>query len=224
VPIQTKNRVVECGTTANRIRERAIARKLDAYLDPNFDDASYAFRPGRSPETAILCVRDTIRKGAHWALKTDIAHFFDSVDRRILDHLLAQVLRDRDLRCAIMVAISPVIVSGGTSLYRQKGLPQGNGIAPILSNLYLHLLDESCSRFQYFRYADDILVLAATREEVEEALNHIRRVTTLLRLQLSEEKNQIRDLYREPVKFLGYEVRGGNIYVPKESVAKFVQN
>jgi hypothetical protein len=75
-PVHIKGRVVECGTIENRIRERAIARKLSPYFDHYFSDGSYGFRPGRSPETAILAVRNAVRKGAHWALRTDISHFF----------------------------------------------------------------------------------------------------------------------------------------------------
>ena len=37
-------------------------------------------------------------------------------------------------------------------------------------------------------------------------------------MQLNEEKSFIRDLYRESLVFLGYELRGGNLYPPQEAV------
>jgi hypothetical protein len=170
---------------------------------------------------AILGVRKAIRNGAHWALKTDFEHFFRHIDRSILKRQLRHTIPDRALCEALLDAVAPVVVVNGRSMRRRNGLPEGNGVSPFLSNLYLHPLDEACSRCSYFRYADDLLVLGRSRGEVQEALELIRARAAKLRLSLNAKKTTIRDLHREPVVFLGYELRGGNVWPPPKAIEQF---
>jgi hypothetical protein len=216
-----KERLVERGTVENRIRERAFLRKLNRTLDRHFSDGSFGYRPRRSPEMAILGVRRAIRTGAHWALKTDFEQFFQHIDRSILGRQLRRKIPDRALCEALVNTVTPVVVVGEQSMYRRTGLPEGNGVSPFLSNLYLHPLDEACSRFCYFRYADDLLVLGRSKGEVQEALEFIRALAAKFRLSLNVKKTTIRDLYREPVVFLGYELRGGNVWPPPKAIEQF---
>ena len=120
-----------------------------------------------------------------------------------------------------MKMISPYVnCRGRGSVPTTTGLPQGNGLSPLLSNIHLHQFDLACAFLVYFRYADDILVLGRTRQEIWEAKYFLKRQLARLGLQLNEEKTIIRNVYREPVVFLGYELRGGNIYPPQKAVLR----
>ena len=219
--VRVKGRSVERGTVANRIIERAITRKLVQNLDPFFANASWGYRPRRSPEKAIKEVQQLVRGGAHWALKTDVRKFFTNVDRNILTVQLLQSIPDEFLCNFIMSSISPVLIfRNGGGVFPRTGLPEGNGLTPFLSNLYLHRLDLACSRFSYIRYADDILILGHTRQEVLRAKKFITRLIGQLRLELNPRKTAIQDLYLEPVVFLGYEIRGGNLYPPHTATVR----
>lgn len=220
---RVENRNLERGTVANRIVERALSRKLSANLDMHFHERSFGFRPGRSPEMAILEVRKAVRDGAHWALKTDFQDFFESVDRTILENKLRETIPDEAMCDALMAVTSPAVVVHARTLQRRNGLPQGNGLSPFLSNLYLHSFDEACSHLEYFRYADDMLVLGRSWKEVTEALRHIRRLGRSLGLRLNPKKTFVCDLYMKPLVFLGYELRGGNIYPPEEAIRRLQQ-
>jgi hypothetical protein len=222
--IRVKGRDLERGTVANRIVERAITTKLNSSLDRYFNSRSFGYRPGRSPEMAILQVRQAVRRGFHWALKTDITHFFQSIDRHILENQLSETIVDQGLRDTIMAAVSPVVVTKSGPLQRLNGLPGGIGLSPFLSNVYLHEFDESCSRFEYFRYADDIVVLGTSWDAVVSARRAIRDSLESIGLQLNHKKTFIRDLHRGSVVFLGYELRGGYIYPPEKSIRRFHAN
>jgi len=217
-PIEGRN--LERGTVGNRIVERAISRKLVPLLDKYFNNASYAFRPGRSPQAAILAARALIRRGYRWAAKIDFEHFFEHVDREILRQQSLALIADEDLCSAILSAISPILVVRGKSLQRRNGLPEGNGLSPILSNIYLHGLDQACSDLNYFRYADDILVLGRTKLEAEQALQRLQRLAEPLKLKLNMRKKTIRDVYSRPLIFLGYKLCGGNILPPEKAVER----
>ena len=108
VPINVKGRIVQSGTVANRIIERAIARKLTASINACFSDRSWAYRPRRSAQMAILQVRDAVRQGYHWALKTDIEHFFPNINRKLLELQLRRGLVDQGLCEMTLRANSPI--------------------------------------------------------------------------------------------------------------------
>jgi hypothetical protein len=215
---QIDGRNLERGTVANRIVERAITRILTATLNRFFSERSFGFRPGRSPETAILEVRRLVRDAAHWALKVDFEAFFDSIDRKVLENQLRETVADQTLCDAVMTVTSPAIIIRGTTVQRRNGLPQGNGLSPFLSNMYLHRFDEACSHLEYFRYADDVLVLGTSWGEVVEARRYIARLARTLGLRLSSRKTYVADLNTKPLVFLGYELRGGNIYPPERAI------
>lgn len=152
VAFRVKKRNLERGTAENRIRERALSRKLNFTLDKYFSDRSFGFRRGRSCEMAILEVREDVRAGLHWALKTDIENFFGYIDRGILEKQVRNTFADPILCDALLMTTSPAVFAHGTTLQRQNGLPQGNGLCPWLSNLYLNCLDEACAHLKYYRY------------------------------------------------------------------------
>lgn len=217
-PVRVKGRVVYRGTVANRLIERAVARKLSMYLERHLCESSGAYRPGRSPENMILRVQQVIRSGAHWALKTDVHHFFDGVRRDILEKQLANSLADKYLCRFVVDALGFYDCRRGRII--SHGLPQGNILAPVLCNLYLHQLDLSCRHLGYFRYGDDILVLAHDADELPTALEHISASLRQLGLVLNPQKTRWAYLVQDSMQFLGYELRGGSIYPPEEAILR----
>ena len=215
------HRRVQRSTVPDRIIQRALSRKLQRVLDPYLAPSSWGYRHARSPERAIVEVRNHVRAGAHWVLKTDVEDFFPSVDRHILQTQLRASISDEALCDFLMKVISPVLLANNRSFIQTAGLPQGNGITPFLANLYLHGLDMAVAGLQYFRYVDDILVLGQTRQEVLQAKRLIERLLNRLHLHLNVRKTFVCDIYRQPVVFLGYELRGGNVYPPAEAATRF---
>ena len=79
------------------------------------------------------------------------------------------------------------------------GTPQGAVISPLLANIYLHPLDERMAAHGYrmVRYADDFVVLCASREAADAALATIRQWVAANGLCLHPEKTHVGDC-RQP--------------------------
>ena len=85
-------------------------------------------------------------------------------------------------------------------------------ISPLLSNLYLHLLDRVWERRQLpqrigariVRYADDMVVLCSRGSEQPMAV--LRQVLGRMGLTLNEAKTQVVDAYRGKFDFLGFAI------------------
>jgi hypothetical protein len=99
--------------------------------------------------------------------------------------------------------------SGGGKGNRQ-GTPQGGVISPLLSNLYLHLLDrigerhelEQRDRARLVRYADDGGIVCAG--DVEAPMAALRQVLGKLDLDLNETKTRVVDAREESFDYLGF--------------------
>ena len=100
-----------------------------------------------------------------------------------------------------------VLVSRRVSDRRQAAAAVARGIAgwhpagvisPLLSNIYLHVLDRvRCAHLgTLVRYADDFVVLCDTQRQVEEARQRVSTVLTRLGLELHPEKTRTVDLSR----------------------------
>ena len=94
-----------------------------------------------------------------------------------------------------------------------KGTPQGGVISPLLSNVYLHILDRIWQRHDLrgklgahlVRYADDLVVLC--RDGEEEPFKVVRQVLDRLGLSLNETKTHIVDATKESFDFLGFTIQ-----------------
>ncbi|MEK7851370.1 MAG: reverse transcriptase domain-containing protein, partial [Deltaproteobacteria bacterium] len=85
-------------------------------------------------------------------------------------------------------------------------------VSPLLSNLYLHLLDRIWERHQLekklgahiVRYADDVLVLC--RYGAERPRMILQQILVRLELTLNEAKTQVVNAYKGKFDFLGFSI------------------
>ena len=101
------------------------------------------------------------------------------------------------------------VTAGQLALHAQAagaapGAPQGGALSPLLANIYLHPFDLAMTShgMRLVRFVDDLVVMCATREEAERALELTRRQLATLRLQLNEAKTRV-VAYADGLEFLG---------------------
>jgi group II intron reverse transcriptase/maturase len=126
-----------------------------------------------------------------------------AVEERISDRHVLKMLRAM-LRAGVM--------EDGQVRHPVTGTPQGGVISPLLCNVYLNQLDRVWTRHcrgSLVRYADDLVVLCATRRGAEVALEVLRRLVGELGLELRGDKTRIVLLEEgaEGLVFLGFDHR-----------------
>jgi RNA-directed DNA polymerase len=106
------------------------------------------------------------------------------------------------------------VFEGGIVSAIEAGTPQGSPISPLLANVALHVLDEAWQgdgrRLGVLvRYADDLVVLCATREQAEAARELVAATLGTLGLRLHPDKTRVVHLARgaEGFDFLGFHHR-----------------
>jgi RNA-directed DNA polymerase len=215
----SKERSISIPTIRDRTVQKAISLVLSVVLDPIFLPCSFAYRNGVSANDAVGLLLNLVeRKRKNFVYKFDIKNCFGSIDRQKLLSYLEEKISDKKLLTLIRNFIESEAVKDGEIIYFEAGIPQGNSLSPILSNLYLHNLDSFWYDNNYHkkynaelvRYADDICVLSKYENtDITEAVQSCLEGLGLL-LNLSKSR-RLNLRLGQSLTFLGYEIQLTNV-------------
>src|SRR5215472_8721802 len=110
-----------------------------------FSRWSHGFRKGRGCHTALRDIRDTWT-GTTWFIEGDVSDCFGSFDHEILLGILAEKIHDQRFLRLIRHMLKAGYLEDWEYRDTLSGVPQGGVVSPILSNIYLHKLDEFAER------------------------------------------------------------------------------
>jgi RNA-directed DNA polymerase len=201
-------------TVRDRVAQMATTLVLEPIFEADFRASSYGFRPKRSATQALDTLRVRGARGGNHVLDADIRDYFGNIHHPRLLTLVARRISDRRVRKLLRHWLTAGVMEEGQWTRTMAGTPQGGVISPLLSNIYLHVLDrvweDRCAHLgTLVRYADDFVVMCDTKAQVEEARRRVGLVLTRLGLELHSEKTRTVDLSRgrDGFDFLGCHLR-----------------
>ncbi len=202
-------------TVRDRVAQAAAKLVLEPIFEADFLDCSFGFRPRRSAHQALQAIREEVNRGRVHVVDADIAAFFDSIPREVIRDAMRTRISDRRVLGLIDGWLrAGIIMADGQLLDPDTGTPQGGVLSPLLANAVLHRLDrawqpESIRLGVLVRYADDLVILCATRERAESTLGHLRAILAGMGLTLSDAKARLVNLRnpKEGFDFLGFHHR-----------------
>lgn len=215
-----KPRPLGIPTIKTRVIQNIVKNALEPEWEAIFESSSYGFRPGRSCHDALARVYSTVarQKKRMWVLDADIKGCFDNINHS----KLLEVIGDFPAKEVIKAWLEAGYCEYPSTevMDTPAGTPQGGIISPLLANIALHGIEKllgiktvsttghnyGTNVYAYVRYADDFLVLAATKELCEQAKVKLDGWLSERGLEFAPDKVRITNL-TEGIQFLGCSVR-----------------
>lgn len=124
----------------DKLVQEVLREKLEEIFEKKFSESSYGFRPNRDCKKAVWSIAHWT--GVSWIIEGDIKSYFDNIDHKILAKLLEPYLDANLMRLYWKLVNAGYIEKDNRIINSITGVPQGGILSPLLSNIYLNLLDK----------------------------------------------------------------------------------
>ena len=214
-------------TVVDRIIQQALVQVLTPIFEPTFSEYSYGFRPNRRCQNAIDRTLELINQGYEWIVDLDLEKFFDNVPHDKLIRIVDNEVKDSDITSLIMKYLKAGVMVNGTFEETNVGTPQGGNLSPLLSNIYLTLLDKELETrgLHFARYADDCVIFVKTENAAKRVMYSITHfIETKLKLKVNASKTHITK--PNNLKYLGfsfYKDNKQNVWKSKPHKESFIR-
>lgn len=145
----------------DRVVHHAIMNILEDIWTPIFISHTYSCIKGRGIHGVMKHLKKDLKdiQNTKYCLKMDIRKYYPSIDHLILKNIVRKKIKDKRL----LELLDGIIDSA-------PGIPIGNYLSQFFANLYLsyfdHWLKEERRIKYYYRYADDMVILASNKEKL----------------------------------------------------------
>ena len=184
----------------DRILHHAIMNVLEPIWVSVFNKNTYSCIKNRGIHKCAKDVKQALKQdpdGTRYCLKIDVRKFYPSIDHELLKQVVRRKIKDNRLLALLDEIIDSV----------PSGVPIGNYLSQYFANLFLayfdHWLKEKKRVKYYWRYADDIVILAHDKDVLHELLHEIRAYLRTLNLSVKH-NYQVFPVDSCGIDFLGY--------------------
>ena len=221
----------------DRIYQEIIRMALEPQAEVNFEPVSYGFRPRRGCHDALNRIMYNIRSGKwSWVFEGDFKSCFDTLSHSFI---LKQI-NNFPFYTTVEKFLKAGYVDDNVFYNSEEGTPQGGILSPLLANIALNGMENILNityrkktrkdgyvsyvtqgKYRMVRYADDFVIFAQSKEDIEEVYDILKPYLEDRGLKLAEEKTRITHISKG-FDFLGFNFRryktsDGFIHLPKPS-------
>ena len=192
-------------TVMDRVIQQAMVQVLSPICEEYFSNYSYGFRPNRSCEMAITKVLEYMNDGYTYIVDIDLEKFFDNVPHDKLMSYVHEIIKDGDVESLIFKYLKAGVMVNGRYEKSNLGTPQGGNLSPLLSNIYLNILDRELEarNLHFTRYADDCLIMVKSEASAKRVMGSITIwIEKKLGLKVNATKTKI--VRPNNLKYLGF--------------------
>lgn len=173
-------------------------RVLSYRYDPRPQNPKYLFKPKISRWFTFEGVTLTFVRSEKYLLVTDLSNFFENISRAQviaeLERLIPEIQATGPKKLQIRNAISTLdkLLEQWT-FSGSHGLPQNRDASTFLSNVLLACVDRAMAKkgYDYYRYVDDIRIIADTELQARRALQDLIRQLRTVGLNINASKTEI---------------------------------
>ena len=205
----------------DRIYQEIIRTALEPQAEVNFEPISYGFRPKRGCHDASVRIMLNIMPGNwSWIFEGDFKSCFDTLDH----NFILKSIKGFPLYKLVEKFLNAGYVDKNVLYNSDRGTPQGGILSPLLANIALNGMEkvlnityrkrtrngkvsyETKGDYCVVRYADDFVIFAKSKEDIEAIPDILSPYLEERGLELAEDKTRITHIL-EGFDFLGFNFR-----------------
>lgn len=217
-----KKRTVYSYTENVNITLKFITYRLH-YFDNLFFDNCYSFRRKYGVKNAMDRIKKTPHLEKKYCLKVDISNYFNSMDIDILLNKL-EMFKSEDI---YLYTVFSNILREDKVIFNEKIIEEQHGgmagipVSSFFANIYMTEVDEYFynNSADYYRYSDDILIFAASYDELLKLQQELYDKIKKLKLEINKDKEKISNPHEE-WEFLGFSYINNQIDLSTNTVNK----
>lgn len=225
-----KMRPLGIPTIIDRVYQEIIRMALEPQMEVNFEPTSYGFRPRRGVHDAVGRIFNIIHNNKFCEVfEGDFKDCFNNLSH---EFILSKI-KGFPLIKLVERYLKAGYVDNGVFNRTESGTPQGGLLSPLLANIALTGLEDylnisykkrtqiqhgrtkefykTIGKYRVVRYADDFVIFARTKEDIEKVPKILENYLIERGLVLVKDKTKITHL-SEGFDFLGFNFRQYNTY------------
>lgn len=203
----------------DRIIHHCLIDVLEDIFIKVYIHGTYACIKGRGIHACMHDVTTALatdKRGTRYCLKIDIRHYYDSIPHEVLKDTLARYIGDKRVLHLLNLIID--------STEGEVGIPVGFLTSQHLANINLtpfdHFMKEVRRVKYYYRYMDDIVLMASSKAELREHLEAMRQYLAGIGLTIKPNW-QIFPVDARSIDFVGYKMNHYNTLARKSILDKY---
>lgn len=185
----------------DRICQWAILQIIEPYFIKTLTKDTYSAIPNRGIHLALKRLNNCLEYdeiNTQYCLKIDVKKYYPNIDQEILKQKFRKLFKDDDLLWLLDEIVSST----------DKGVPIGNYLSQWCGNFYLsdfdHWIKEEMKVKHYFRYMEDCVFLASTKEELHDLKFNIEWYLSFYLCLSLKENWQVFPVNARGIDFVGY--------------------
>lgn len=212
----SKKRAIHKALVRDRIVHEFLRFRLENKFEKLFIRDSFSSRKEKGTLKAINKFKYFLSQ-TRYTLSLDVRKYFDSINQEILLQKISREFLENTLEYKLSKMIINSFGSDG------RGIPLGNSVSQIFSNIYLNDFDWFVleKNYKYIRYNDDIRICFDNigKIKIKEFLNYLQNN---LKLIIPRNKIKISKNF-QGVEFLGHVVSANYCIIKKQTKKKILQ-
>lgn len=230
-----KFRPLQIPEISDRLVLKSIAIELEEIFKSVIDKSdgySFAYQKKLGIKDATLKIVEHYQNGYVYSLEADLINFFGTVNKeKLLNNDIFPNLPDNSINGLLIKALNQKV--GGLEEFNtiqksyfeniDQGIPQGNPLSPLFSNIYLSPFDTCLinKNYKLVRYADDFVILCKTKKECENAYTDCCEILKSIELDIHSleegKKTKILKIENDFLTFLSVTFNGKETYPSAEN-------
>lgn len=214
-----KERHIQVLTMKDRIAVHAVMSVVDEHLKRRFIRTTSASIKGRGMHDLKSYIERDLHEhpdGTQFCYKFDISKFYESVSQQSIIDCVRRIFKDEKLNVILERFIR--MMPSGVSI----GLRSSQGLCNLLLSVHLdHVLKDGLGVSFYYRYCDDGVVLAGTKEELWRIRDIVHDLVESIGLKIKDNERVFP--VSDGIDFLGYVIYPDHALLRKRIKKKFAR-